>query len=207
MLGNAGVDFGDVSTQNPYNLKGNRENNRIMNLHDSLLRYNDGSWDSPPAVIEWPKHLREERDGIIHEFHDSELWGFKDPRSLLALDGWLEVLPNVIFAATFRHPMSVARSLQERNRFPVEKSLCLWKKYNEKLLLYSDRYNFPIISFDMPEAPYRVKVGRILDCLNLASGSEVLDFFEDAFRHQILSDGEVPADIAELYEELNRRAI
>jgi len=49
-------------------------------------------------------------------FHSSRLWGFKDPRTLLTLDGWLEALPEVSLAATFRHPLSVAGSLQERKQ-------------------------------------------------------------------------------------------
>jgi len=205
IMENAGIDFGEVSTRNPYNPRGNRENSKIMGLHDSLLGYNNGSWDMPPAVITWPEHLRAERDKIIREFQYAHLWGFKDPRALLMLDGWLEALQRVVFVGTYRHPLSVARSLQERNQFPLEKSLRLWKIYNDKLLSYSDKYCFPVISFDLPAEAYIGKVDSVLDSLALKPGPEALVFFEDALRNPLRVSGEMPDDVAELYHKLNQR--
>lgn len=207
ILENAGVYFGTVSTQDAYNLKGNRENGKIMNLHDSLLSYNSGSWESPPFAIEWPGHLKKERDGIINDFRDCGIWGFKDPRTLLSLEGWLEVLPYVALVGTFRHPFSVAQSLQVRNGFPIEKSLSLWKAYNHKLLFYADMYSFPLVSFDLPADVYLEKNLQLIEQLGLKRGIEPLSFFENMLRHNRQIGGELPSEIAGLYKRLNQKAL
>ncbi len=123
ILEKAGVYLGKVFTSNPFNLKGNRENARIMELHNDLLEYNKSAWDNPPfSSLLWPEHSKKERDNILLDYKNIPLWGFKDPRTLLTLDGWLEVLPNVSFAAIFRHPVSVMESLRSRNKnFSIEK--------------------------------------------------------------------------------------
>src|SRR6266446_4453200 len=131
LLEQAGVFLGEVSRKNPSNLKGNGENPRIMALHEELLRINGGSWDAPPETVVWPRELKTRRDGIIGDYRGAPLWGFKDPRTLLALDGWLEALPGLQFVGIFRHPLSVAESLERRNGFSLEKGLRLWSAYND----------------------------------------------------------------------------
>lgn len=207
ILESAGVNFGEVSKQNVFNLKGNRENLLIMELHDSLLRFNHGSWDSPPLAVTWPADLRQKRDRIIQEFANSQLWGFKDPRTLLMLEGWLEALQDVVLVGTFRHPLAVAGSLQERNGFTLEKCMNLWKTYNAKLLSYSDRYAFPLISFDLPATVYKEKVALILNRLGLKPRDESADFFEDSLRHPRITDAGLDPDISGLYDKLIRNSL
>ena len=85
-----GVDFGEVSRKNNFNLKGNNENQQIMDLHEQLLADSGGSWKAPPAQVRWDTAHRQRRDAIIAQFRAKHAarWGFKDPRTLLALDGW-----------------------------------------------------------------------------------------------------------------------
>ena len=74
-LQEAGVFLGDVVTRAPHNLKGNRENMRIMSLHDNLLKRTGGTWDEPPPEVHWqPRHRSEQRD-ILREYADVPLWG------------------------------------------------------------------------------------------------------------------------------------
>jgi hypothetical protein len=134
MLEKAGTFFGDVSRENRHNAKGNFENKRIIKLHDDLLACNQGSWDDPPPHVEWPERMLAERDSIIAAYHHAPLWGFKDPRTLLALAGWQAALPDAVLVATFRHPLAVARSLERRNGFPPAWGLDLWTRYNRRLL-------------------------------------------------------------------------
>ena len=89
-----GIYFGNVSQHNTFNLKGNRENNQIIKLNNDVLAYNNGNWDNPPYKVEWPLSLKKQRDEIIEQHFPTLTWGFKDPRTLLTLDGWLEVLKN-----------------------------------------------------------------------------------------------------------------
>ena len=205
-LEKAGVYLGDVSTNNPHNLKGNRENPDIMKLNNDVLEYNKGAWDDPPDPVLWPVHLKKERDRIIAGYKDAPLWGFKDPRVLLTLDGWLAVLTNCLFAASFRHPASVVESLRRRNKkFSIEKCLFLWKFYNEKLLHYREKYNFPVLSFDLDESEYKRKFINLLTHLNLDLSPEGFEFFDISLRHdRNIPALKIPGDIIGIYRELQK---
>src|SRR5439155_23365882 len=110
-----GVFLGEVSRKNPHNLKGNHESARIMELHEDLLRANGGRWDDPPLHVRWSARHEALRDEIIQGYAGAGLWGFKDPRTLLTLEGWLKALPDLVRLGIFRHPRLVAQSLQARN--------------------------------------------------------------------------------------------
>jgi len=207
ILERAGVFFGDVSRSNTYNIKGNRENRRILELHDDLLAHNQGAWDDPPVRVEWPDALKEKRDEIIRDYRCSSLWGFKDPRVLLTLEGWLPALPDVSFAATYRHPFFVARSLGQRNGFPLDKSLNLWKIYNEKLLSVHEKFCFPLVSFDLSETVYKDKIEQLLKRLELDMDRRASEFYDNKLRSSVMEyPGEISRDIMEIYGKLNRIA-
>jgi len=208
ILEKAGVNLGKVSEYNLYNEKGNRENTRIMKLHDDLFKHNNGTWDNPPVEVKWPGHLKEERDNIIGEYKNYSFWGFKDPRTLLALDGWLEVIPGLSFAATFRHPYLVAQSLTRRDKSPFKKSFSLWKIYNEKLLYYYEKFKFPVISFDLPKKDYKNKIKKLFQILDLKFNSSVFEFYDKNLKHHNkIPDSDIPADVLGILKELRRIAI
>lgn len=87
-LEEAGVFLGPVSRENLYNPKGSRENRAIMELQDLVLSDNGGSWDSPPVKIHWSEERRMIQAQLLEVYCDQKIWGFKDPRTLILLDGW-----------------------------------------------------------------------------------------------------------------------
>lgn len=188
-LEEAGLYLGEVNTAAPHNAKGNRESRAIMDLQDDLLRANGGEWDAPPEQVVWPPEHRARRDAIIAGYPTDRIWGFKDPRTLLTLSGWLEALPSVRFVGTFRHPLAVAASLYARNQVPVEKSLDLWVAYNRLLLDYQQRFEFPIVCFDWSPERYGQCLQALAPVLNLAVPAEGFAFFESALRRNV-----APAD-------------
>ena len=95
-LEDAGVVLGEVGASNKNNLKGNRESKKIISLHKDLLKTNGGRWDDPPETLLWKAKHKRTRDGIIADFAKFPVWGFKDPRAILALDGWSEALPELM---------------------------------------------------------------------------------------------------------------
>jgi hypothetical protein len=199
-----GLVLGDVITVAPHNAKGNRESKRIMDLHDDVLRESGGAWDRPPEqmALTWSAEHRVRRDAFIREFDEVPCWGFKDPRTLLTLDGWTEVLRNPLFVGTFRHPDAVARSLVKRNGRDRQRWLSLWRQYNERLVELRERIVFPIVSFDVPEDDYRASVARIGRTLGLPS-IEAPRFFESALRHHTSDESaSLPAELASLYARL-----
>lgn len=182
-LQEAGLYLGEVNTAAPHNAKGNRESRAIMALHDELLQVNGGAWDAPPEQVVWSAEYRARRDTIIATYPTGQIWGFKDPRALLTLEGWLEVLPSIHFVGAFRHPLAVAASLQARNGVAVEKSLALWMTYNRRLLDYQQQFGFPLIGFDWLPERYQQRLQTIAPTLNLTIPPGGFTFFESALRN------------------------
>jgi len=208
-LEEAGVFLGEISRKNPHNLKGNHENSKIMALHEDVLQTNGGSWDSPPDTIIWSEKHKITRDEIIGEYENALCWGFKDPRTLFMLEGWIEAIPELTMVGIFRHPILVAQSLQARDGFSIEQGIDLWVQYNEKLLTYYDRYQFPILSFDTDEQVFRNTLSNLLRQLDLPTSPEQFTFFDPILSSTKVQDldGSLLKHVSQLYEHLNRVGI
>jgi len=208
-LDEAGIFLGDVSRKNPHNPKGNHENSLIMALHNDLLLTNGGSWDSPPSQVIWSAKHKSLRNAIIRDYERVACWGFKDPRTLFMLEGWLEALPGINLVGIFRHPILVAESLQSRNGFSIEKGIYLWIRYNERLLSYYNTYKFPIVSFDTEGNSFIHKLLEMLGKLELPTPPEKLSFFDPSLRNTIVNYRhlEMPNRASRLYETLNKIAL
>jgi len=204
-----GLYLGNVFEWNPYNLKGNRENEKIMFLNDEVLMENGGNWHNPPVAIEWNSELANKRDKIIQTFAESGvlLWGFKDPRTVITLPFWKDGLCNIKMVGSFRHPLLVAQSLNARTpTMSIPYGLELWKRYNTQLLLYFEQKKFPIISFDASPQEYQSSLNYIIDYLGLNKTpvNQNIPFFDVALRNQNTIDGieKIPDEILDLYEKL-----
>lgn len=200
-----GVHFGDVSRKNPYNAKGNNENKRIMRLHDSLLDEAGGSWKSPPANVAWRDSQRQQLAAIVEGFRASgePICGFKDPRALLALDGWLEAAENLELVGIFRHPIAVAQSLTHRNLFSREQGLQLWLTYNRRLLDYYRRFRFPILHFSADANEFRRDLNAHLCELGLQLPAGGVEFFDPVLQHfEPPADDQLPAEVRQVFDQL-----
>jgi hypothetical protein len=209
-LQEAGLYLGEVVEQAPHNARGNRESLRIRAVNDMVLEHNGGSWDKPPRVIKWDDELRIQRDNAVAA-HVTRVgrWGFKDPRTVLTIDFWAEAYPHLELVGTFRHPLSVARSLRERGRWSLERGLALWSAYNERLLSLHGARSFPLISFDLPQDEYLAAVALVASRLGLAGvvSTRRFSFFSDELRHHDKPrDSELPYEIARLYDSLCDRS-
>jgi len=201
-LQEAGLHLGAVITSAPHNLKGNRENKRIMDLHEAVLVHSGGSWDNPPGALTWSDAHRAERASIIDSYGDAPVWGFKCPRTLFTLDFWREVLPELTFVGTLRHPQLVADSLFRRNGATMEKWLGLWADYAERLVALHAAQPFPIVRFDVGVDAYRRSLVRVIEALGLPN-RESLQFFDPALRHdEPSSSAGLPDRVKRLYDAL-----
>jgi hypothetical protein len=204
-----GVHFGDVSRKNPFNAKGNNENAQIMDLQDRLLLDNGGSWKSPPRYVLWNDEHRLARDQIIRTYSSAghAWWGFKDPRTLLTLDGWLEKLPDMQCLGIVRHPDAVAQSLSNRNGFSREQGLDLWYQYNRRLLAFQKRRHFPVVLFNNHETPFLQRLEQVISCLGFKMPAGGFTFFEPKLQHfRPTQGGSLPVHVAGLYRELQHVA-
>lgn len=206
-LQQAGVYLGEVSTSNKYNKKGNRENLSIMQLNESILTYNNSSWDKPPTKkLNFNKeHLRQGIEIITTLQEDSKtgIWGFKDPRFLITHSFWMKLLPEPLFIGSIRNPIDVAYSINRRDKnFSLEKALQLWLDYNQSLLLFLKKEPFPLISFNYSNRKYQNKVKQLITDLFGHQKRLQNDFFDDRLRSQSTVPLQMNDKIQKTYAEL-----
>lgn len=81
---------------------------------------------------------RAEAMRLVAPRRDSAIWGWKDPRTCLLLDFWLELFPAATLVGVYRHPLDVYCSLVKRQQLQVlaDESLLIdtWTAYNSAIL-------------------------------------------------------------------------
>ena len=202
-LEQCGLHLGEVKTQSPHNLKGNREHPSIFNLQERLFNKRGNSWDNPPAEIRLAEEEREELQGIIESFDAAPIWGFKDPRTLFTLDDWRELLTDrkVFLLASIRHPLAVAQSLLQRNKMDLSKGLSLWMKYNEKLLQHCLSSQVELIDFDSPFEKYDERLVALAQKMDLEIPVN-RKFYEGGLINQQVESDKLDASVQRLYDQL-----
>jgi len=204
MLKEYGLYLGDVSTGNEHNLKGNQEGFAVS-LDEALLRKNGGSWLSPVpvAAVPWRVQIQIERMRIQMTLdyvrQKMKKWGLKDPRMLFCWPAWEE--EGVRFVGTFRHPLSVGKSLEKRSGGDQARDWSdLWHRYNVELIRMYNARPFPIVNFDWEQDRYRRAVENIARSLELAGTGNV--FFDEQLRHQKNQENSIEAKCREIYSQL-----
>ena len=152
----AGLHLGEVNQAAPFNPKGNRENESIRDFHDDLLARHGAAWNTPPKrQIRWRQLDNDRALSLVDPYlRDGVPWGFKDPRTLWMVEGWLRLLPNARIIGVFRHPLLVVRSLAARSgdlAIETDAALRLWCAYNSELLRLHRKFRFPLLHFGSDE--------------------------------------------------------
>lgn len=204
-----GLNLGNVSESDPYNLKGNRENRSVSLFNESILQYSGGSWSNIPLKITWTEKHIEERNLLLNEFFAlNEPRGIKDPRMLFLLPFWKQQIKNIEYIGTFRHPIAVAKSLYSRKSFsiPINEGIELWYQYNNQLLKLHNEYQFNLLDFDLSEEQYKQNLILFAGNLGLSTDKKKLSFFEKKLKKQTAvlesSDIQIPNKILVLYQKL-----
>lgn len=200
----AGLNSGEVNTEAMHNKKGNRENLAVMHLNDEVLASNSGSWRNPPADVVWTEPQLAKGARVAGAIAGEGPWGFKDPRTLLTLDGWVSILGKVEIAASFRHPLAVAQSLNRRQpAMSVDEGLELWQIYNERLVSVAARFPLRLISYDRRGEVYLDTVARLARDLALPDPEAAARFYDDNLRHQAVDETRpLPPKLAHTYARL-----
>jgi hypothetical protein len=202
-----GLFLGEVNTKGPWNKRGNRESFEMMDLQGEILEASGGSWERPPDVVEWrPQHF-EQVSQILARYAGRPIWGFKDPRTLLTLEGWRTLVPDLEAVAIFRNALSVARSLERRNNLDIESGLALWKTYNERLVQIYRETPFPIVSFDEEADTLQEKLRKAGELIGLPEAPSGEPFFAEELRTEPADGETLPPDIESLYDELRKLAL
>ncbi len=206
-LQNAGLELGDASEWNKYNTRGNRENQAFVDFHEHLLRANGATWDTPPRKLKYTAEDVDRARALAASFGDAR-WGFKDPRALLALPLWNQVIPEARYVGIFRHPLAVKASLQRRDARTSDRTcLELWYHYNRQLYRELRRRPFPLFSFDWDEERFHARLNEVLLDLNLAPLAEDQRFYTQSLHNFSERDEKsIPWKLRRLYRKLQEFA-
>ena len=150
LLQKVGVNIGKKLVGPEYgNIKGHFENVDFVKFHQEILRSQNiddlGSnlLDEQEIVIGEGEKKRG-RQLIKKHQKGNNLWGWKDPRSTLFLDFWLELLPETNFIFVFRSPWEVVDSLYRRGTDEnlvesPEVAVKMWQLYNRRILSFNQK--------------------------------------------------------------------
>ena len=203
-LERCGLFLGNVGRSSRNNAKGNLEIKRARRLNERILTVSGGRWFRPPPTITLSWWQKLAMRSIVIGVSRHKPCGLKDPRLLLLLDTWLSVIRSFTLVGTFRHPTAVARSLARRSPMSAEHANQLWLYYNQKLIQLHQRYQFPIVEFDLADVEaYRKTVADLALALGLTPDmTKLTDFITAELDHHTLSDAGVPSSCEEAYAYL-----
>ena len=138
-----GVDIGNkLVGPADGNVKGHFENVDFVEFHKSVLRSHGidelgCTFDNTiPVATEFVDIAK---SAIAANQKTDKYWGWKDPRTALFWDFWLNLLPQANFICVYRSPWEVVDSLYRRGtdvsllKHP-EMAVKMWMHYNQKVL-------------------------------------------------------------------------
>ena len=184
-LEDAGLNLGKANNAAPFNRKGNKENEAIRDLNDSLLTRSGAEWNAPPnGQVQWGRADEEWARSLIEPYlYAARPWGFKDPRTIWTVEGWLRLLPDAYLIGVFRHPSLVVCSLTARTTdlaVETDEALRLWCAYNSELIRLHQKYRFPILHYSSEEKLYDDFITPLTDFARSLGLTGPLDHFFDS---------------------------
>ncbi len=175
------------SEQNP---RGFYENVRFRKLNDRVLAevgYDVEAWKPEVPEVQAAPRLGRKIRRLVESYDKRyPVWGFKDPRTCLTLDLWLDAAEEInaevraVFIA--RQPDSVARSMVKRGNTDHDTALSVWCTYNMRALECLDRREVSTIaiSFESLLAEPEDMGQRLADFLSIEFTRESLAGFIDS---------------------------
>jgi hypothetical protein len=209
----AGVLLGEVNNAAPHNRKGNKEHEGVRRLNDRIMERYGADWKSPPyqkLPLTWTEE--EFAEGLSQTAslaNSGRVWGFKDPRTIWTLEGWLSLYPGARLIGVFRHPVAVRNSLLARPgalQIPEEAALALWERTNRRLLSLKQQLGFPLLHFSETDLEGRFMAPLTAFTRSLGLDVEPAGFFDGQLVHQKADDGLLPAGLVELFDKLQNEA-
>jgi hypothetical protein len=145
----AGLHVGDdLMPANAGNELGHFEDLDFYEFHKRVLRANGCCPDGfvQNAIVTVPPVLREQaRQLVAARKAAGRAWGWKDPRTVLFLGFWTDLLPEARYVFMFRSPWEVVDSLYRRGVHEFlhtnpASALAIWSRYNREIRDFAARH-------------------------------------------------------------------
>lgn len=195
---------GNIIGAHTGNPKGHFEDKDFVDLHSSaiLRKYpKSRGWKAVTDNFEFfeSQHLQHATNLISQRNTKYELWGWKDPRSVLYLRQWKEIIPSLKVLLIWRPCSEVVQSLAKRSRkatapvFNINsfQSVKLWMSYNKKVFEYKVKYPNDTLLIPLE---YIVKYDQDVLCLVNKKFQMDLKYrpISDVYDRNLLNKGTVP---------------
>lgn len=150
----------DLMKPDKANPAGYWEHNAVVALNRAALQAIDCSWFQRVELTRFPRaqwdRLTREARAIAASFDQHGTWVAKDPRMVLLFPLWRQVLQSPVCIMIWRDPIAVARSLAERDRFPLRFGIFLWELYVRTMLSATTGLPRILVSYgELLESPRR----------------------------------------------------
>ena len=146
ILKNLGVNMGDVLLGSNFgNPTGHFEDLEFLKLNNAILKSACGGWDNPPSPekIASQKKIFSDRIKLLVERRNSnsEIWGWKDPRTCLTIDLFLEHLINPHIIICQRTHKEILKSLHLRGKIQYKDGIELVDYYEERISEFLQKHS------------------------------------------------------------------
>ena len=200
----------------PGNPRGHFEDLDFVEIHQKALSslglpHTGLIAEGAPLVLP-QSSLRSARACIAARRDMRQPWGFKDPRTVLFLTSWSELLPEAHWLFLFRDPFEVLDSLRRRGD-PVaaespDTALRVWVHYNTLILDFIHRHRARSLLFELNsvEATLPALLAEAGTRLNLSPTASV-PMYEPALMHRTAEQASeirpyIRAEAMEVYADL-----
>jgi hypothetical protein len=180
MLNLLGVSLGPEAhllSPDKHNPAGFWEHASIVDFNDQILARLGGTWQDPPELpLRWQKDARFDdlkrsaRALVRREFGESELWGWKDPRTCLTLPFWRTVVSPTHYVLCVRNPIDVAHSLQ--HTMPFAAGVDLWVRYVRWSLRHTMGQSRTFVFYEDQMSDHRAQADRLAAFIGESAASE-----------------------------------
>jgi len=170
-LNRRGLELGDdLLEAREGNQRGHYESMAVMRTHFDLIdevqpshRENFGEFScflpTPPEIDFTDEHHAKAAEVVASLATDGP-WGWKDPRTCIFADLWLDALPQARVLAVYRHPLEIHDSLLRRGGepemvlgFDEARSIFVYRYYTEGLIAAIERdKDRPCVTINAPAA-------------------------------------------------------
>ncbi|OCR00836.1 glycosyl transferase family 1 [Oscillatoriales cyanobacterium USR001] len=224
LLQKVGVNIGEKLVGPAYgNIKGHFENVDFVEFHKSILRsqgIDDLGCTLEKELVVSDEYLAQ-AEKIINNSKSNSIWGWKDPRTTLFLNFWLNLLPDANVICIYRSPWEVVDSLYRRatdnSLFnSPEMAVQMWIHYNKKVLEFHQQLPQRCLLAHVDAVGNRAKdfIATINDKFNVALASPPPDNFEESLLVNEILQTHRPSLISkyfpealEIYHELELKAL